>query len=87
MSGQQKQGVLPLWFSNKNDYSLIDSVDTIETFGLSALLEGNPSAEVTLKVTKRNGVTIDVATKHTMSEDQLKWLMAGSALNYIRSIM
>lgn len=104
----QKQGVLPLWFANKDDYALIGSGDIVETVGLedvSALLfsgqlrlmmntllqviRGVEGATIRLKVTKRqaSGETVSwVETKHTMSADQLRWLRAGSALNYIRDL-
>ncbi|KAJ7835290.1 aconitate hydratase [Mycena leptocephala] len=64
----KKQGVLPLWFADKADYSRIGSGDLIK-----------------LKVTKLDGTVTEIETKHTLSADQLKWLEAGSALNYIRS--
>ena len=76
---------MPVWFADKNDYTRIDSGDIVETHGLSELLGGKPDAQITVKVTKRSGETFDIATKHTMSADQLKWLRAGSALNHIRS--
>ena len=73
-----------MWFANKDDYSRIGSGDTIETIGLEDAFK-NSSSPILLRVTKRDGEIFDIATKHTMSEDQLKWLRAGSALNYIRS--
>lgn len=81
----QKQGVLPVWFADKADYGRIGSGDIVETNGLAALLEGDANAALTVKVTKRTGETFEIPVKHTMSSDQLKWLRAGSALNYIRS--
>ena len=84
-SPKQKQGVLPLWFADKADYSRIGAGDIVETQGLADLLNGVPDASIKLKVTKRDGETFEILTKHTMSKDQLKWLRAGSALNYIRS--
>lgn len=81
----KKQGILPVWFTDKNDYSRIDAGDVVETVGLTDLLNGVPDASIKLRVTKRNGDVFEVATKHTMSSDQLKWLRAGSALNHIRS--
>jgi len=57
----------------------------IETVGLQELFNGASDATIRLKVTKRDGQTFDIPTKHTMSNDQLKWLYAGSALNQIRS--
>jgi len=80
----QKQGVLPLWFANKDDYSLISSGDSIETVGLADVLGGDETASIKLKVTKRNGETVLIETKHTLSADQIKWVLSGSALNYIK---
>lgn len=57
----------------------------VETNGLADLLNGNEDAQITVRVTKRNGETFDIPTRHTLSSDQLKWLRAGSALNHIRS--
>lgn len=31
----QKQGILPLWLANKNDYGLIEAGDLVETVGLA----------------------------------------------------
>ncbi|KAL0575035.1 aconitate hydratase [Marasmius crinis-equi] len=81
----KKQGVLPLWFADKADYSRIGSGDILETQGLTDLLQGKPDATITIKVTKRDGQVFQIPTKHTMSPDQLKWFQAGSALNHIRS--
>lgn len=83
----KKQGVLPLWFADKADYSRIGSGDIVETIGLADLIKGRQNAAVKLKVTKRTGEVFEILTKHTMSEDQLKWFYAGSALNFIRSQM
>jgi len=81
----KKQGVLPLWFVDKTDYSKIGSGDVLETIGLSDVFEGKRDACVKVRVTKLDGTTFEILTKHTMSADQLNWLKAGSALNYIRS--
>jgi homoaconitase len=88
----QKQGILPLWFINKEDYSRIRSGDVLETMGLANLLQGqgqgNSDAQIVIKVTPRDGGEVfEIPTRHTMSVDQLKWLRAGSALNYIREEM
>ncbi|KAG6831257.1 hypothetical protein H0H92_011767 [Tricholoma furcatifolium] len=83
----KKQGILPLWFANKEDYGRIGSGDVVETVGLADTIRGVPDASIKVKVTKPDGTVFDIPTKHTMSSDQLKWLEAGSALNYIRSQM
>ncbi|KAG8743946.1 aconitate hydratase [Ceratobasidium sp. 414] len=81
----KKQGVLPLWFADKADYGKISSGDQVETIGLANVIAGEPGAQVELRVTPRSGgAPFEIATRHTMSADQLKWLQAGSALNYIR---
>jgi homoaconitase len=67
------------------DYSRIGSGDIIETQGLAETLQGVPGATINIKVTKLDGEIFEIPTKHTMSNDQLKWLRAGSALNHIRS--
>jgi len=81
----QKQGILPLWFSDKADYSRISAGDRIETAGLADLLAGS-GKDIQLQITKQDGQSFLVKTFHTMSPDQLKWLEAGSALNYIRAM-
>ncbi|KZO99808.1 aconitate hydratase [Calocera viscosa TUFC12733] len=81
----KKQGVLPLWFVDKEDYTKIGAGDHISTIGLDKVIAGDSSAQVTLEVTKRDsGEIFQIPTKHTLSEDQIAWLKAGSALNFIR---
>jgi homoaconitase len=70
---------------DKGDYSRIGSGDLLETQGLAETFQGLPGAVIKIKVTKLNGEIFEIATRHTMSMDQLKWLQAGSALNHIRS--
>ncbi|KJA26141.1 hypothetical protein HYPSUDRAFT_37029 [Hypholoma sublateritium FD-334 SS-4] len=82
----KKQGILPLWFANRADYSKIGSGDILETVGLNDVFNCVADATVKVKVTKLDGTVFEIATKHTMSADQLNWLKAGSALNYIRSL-
>ncbi|KZT44578.1 putative mitochondrial aconitate hydratase [Sistotremastrum suecicum HHB10207 ss-3] len=81
----KKQGILPLWFADKADYARVGAGDTIETVGLEALLKGDSSARIGLKVTPREGEAFEILTNHTMSKDQIKWLQAGSALNKIKN--
>jgi homoaconitase len=81
----QKQGILPLWFSNKDDYSRIGAGDLIETVGLAELISGT-GKDVQLRITKKYGDSFLIKTSHTMSPDQLRWLEAGSALNYIKAV-
>ncbi len=84
MNRLQKQGVLPLWFVDKNDYGRIGSGAVVATTGVADLFAGKTDGTVRVKVTTRSGQSFEIATKHTMSSDQIKWLRAGSALNHIR---
>lgn len=81
----QKQGILPLWFADKSDYSRVGAGDGLETVGLEMLLKGDPTAQIKLRVTPREGDAFEILTRHTMSKDQIKWLLAGSALNQIKA--
>jgi len=82
----KKQGILPLWFLNKDDYAMISSGDVVETVGLEDVINGSSDAAIRLKVIRPGGEILWVETRHTMSADQLRWLRAGSALNYIREL-
>ena len=78
----KKQGILPLTFDNKDDYELIEQDDklTIE----------NPSnieheKQVIVNIEKSDGKILAIATNHSLSDEQITWFKAGSALNYIKS--
>ena len=80
----KKQGILPLWLADKADYGRISAHDKVQTEGVAALLDGTLQGdEITLKVTRPDGEQYDVKARHTMSADQVEWLRAGSALNWI----
>lgn len=76
----KKQGVLPLTFVNPSDYDLIDAKDTISIVGISAI---KPGSKVTLKVQGEKG-TREIPVAHTMTDEQIEWFRAGSALNMLR---
>lgn len=78
----KKQGILPLVFADPNAYDLIPEDAVISTVGLSSLA---PGSKVVLMVTS-NGKTEKIDCTHTMSEDQLRWFRAGSALNYVKEV-
>jgi homoaconitase len=42
---------------------------------------GEGGGEITLKVTKKNGETKEIRCRHTMSKDQVRWFVNGSAIN------
>ncbi|CAG8981028.1 hypothetical protein HYALB_00013287 [Hymenoscyphus albidus] len=80
----KKQGVVPLMFANEGDYDLIEACDEVETVGLYDVLKAGGRGSVSLKVTKRGtDDVVEIQTKHTLSEDQCRFVLAGSALNLL----
>jgi homoaconitase len=79
----KKQGVVPLTFANEADYDRIDACDNVDTIGLYNVLTSGGKGNVVLKVTKKSGEVFEVKTKHTLSEDQCRFILAGSALNVL----
>ncbi|TIB36629.1 hypothetical protein E3P86_02426 [Wallemia ichthyophaga] len=79
----KKQGILPLTFANKEDYSKIDAGDDISTQGLVELFGGALDTPLSVNVEKKDGRKLSIPVNHTMSVDQLTWLRYGSALNAI----
>ncbi|EPE36796.1 Aconitase iron-sulfur [Glarea lozoyensis ATCC 20868] len=79
----KKQGVVPLTFANESDYDLVDACDHVDTVGLYDVLTSGGKGNVVLKVTKKSGEVLEIKTKHTMSEDQCRFILAGSALNVL----
>jgi aconitate hydratase len=74
----KKQGVLPLTFSKPADYDLVEPADFVSVTGLSQLAPGKPVAVV---ITKPGGKTVTIQCQHTMTDEQIGWFKAGSALN------
>jgi len=77
----KKQGILPLWFVNKEDYDKLQEKDRLTIKGLDSLA---PNEQVTVVAEHEDGSTDEFRTTHTLSEQQVNWFYAGSALNYIR---
>jgi aconitate hydratase len=77
----KKQGVLALTFANPDDYERICVDDTIDIVGLAELA---PGRTVTVRIHHTNGITDEIVTTHTMSEEHIAWFRAGSALNVLR---
>ena len=78
----KKQGVLALTFADPADYDRIDENDRLAVRGLAALAPDRP---VTVEVTSPDGGVWSFEGLHTLSDDQIEWFRAGSALNIIRS--
>ena len=78
----KKQGILPLVFEDKNDYEKIEQFDKMTISSLKDIAVDTP-VEIILE--KENGETEIIKANHSLSEDQIAWFFAGSALNYIKS--
>ncbi len=74
----KKQGMLPLTFANPADYDGIEQDDRVSVTGLKALAPGKP---VSVIITKKDGGTKTIQANHSMTEQQIGWFRAGSALN------
>jgi homoaconitase len=80
----KKQGVVPLTFAHEEDYAKIDACDDVTTVGLYDMLKNGGKGEVRLFVKKhKSGEEVVIKTKHTLSEDQCRFILAGSALNLL----
>jgi len=74
----KKQGILPLTFADTKDYNQIDMEDRFSVTGISELAPGRP---VHVTIHKKDGKEISIQTHHSMTEQQIAWFKAGSALN------
>ena len=78
----KKQGILPLTFDNKEDYNLINQEDKLTIQDPSNL---EPDKQVLVNIEKPDGNHVSIKTNHSLSDEQITWFKAGSALNYIKS--
>jgi aconitate hydratase len=74
----KKQGVLALTFANPTDYEAIEQQDRISVVGLKELAPGKP---VKVILHKQNGPEVAIQANHSMTQQQIQWFKAGSALN------
>ena len=74
----KKQGILALTFADLKDYEKIEQQDRISVTGLNGLAPGKP---VQVTIHKADGTALTIQTNHSMTEPQLAWFKAGSALN------
>jgi len=73
----KKQGMLPLTFSNPEDYDKINPDDKVDLL-VTGLEVGKP---LTMRVHPKDGEPWDCELSHTFNEGQLEWFKNGSALN------
>lgn len=74
----KKQGILPMTFANPSDYDLIEQEDRVSIHGLSAVA---PGKAIDITIHKKGGKDLKIKANHSMTEQQIKWFKAGSALN------
>src|SRR5512144_23527 len=74
----KKQGILPLTFAKTSDYDLFEAADRVSVRGLAGLAPGTP---VEVVIHKPGGKTVTIQCLHTMTDEQIGWFKAGSALN------
>jgi len=77
----KKQGLLPLTFVDPADYDRLYQDDRISTEGLTQL---KPGSTVTLRVKSKDGSERVIKAAHSMTDEQILWFKAGSALNTLR---
>jgi aconitate hydratase len=74
----KKQGILPLTFADPKDYEKFEQNDRVSVRGLTQLAPGKP---VDVVIQKADGKEIKIQSNHSMTEQQIGWFKAGSALN------
>ncbi|MBW2708778.1 MAG: aconitate hydratase [Deltaproteobacteria bacterium] len=79
----KKQGVLPLTFANPSDYGKISEDDRISLVGLETL---RPHEPVRAIIQPKEGPGFEIELIHTLTDEQIKWFKAGSALNTVRRL-
>jgi aconitate hydratase len=74
----KKQGILALTFADPKDYEKIEQNDRISVTGLNSLAPARP---VQVTIHKADGQSLTIQANHSMTEPQIAWFKAGSALN------
>uniref|UniRef100_A0A8B9KJP4 Aconitate hydratase, mitochondrial n=1 Tax=Astyanax mexicanus TaxID=7994 RepID=A0A8B9KJP4_ASTMX len=79
----KKQGLLPLTFSDPQDYDKIRPDDQISITGLKSFAPGKPLIAVIKHI---DGSSEKITLNHTFNETQIEWFQAGSALNRMKEL-
>ena len=74
----KKQGILALTFADSKDYEKIEQQDRISVTGLNSLA---PGKLVQVTVYKTDGTSLTIQANHSITDQQIAWFKAGSALN------
>lgn len=79
----KKQGILPFTFDKPQDYDKVRETDRISVLGLKDLA---PKKQITAVLHHADGTHDQVLLNHSMTEDQIGWFKAGSALNLLAGV-
>ncbi|ORY81810.1 aconitate hydratase [Leucosporidium creatinivorum] len=79
----KKQGLLPLTFSQPEDYERIQPSDKLTISGLESFTPNRPLA---LLVESKEGAAWETALNHTFTDLHISWFKAGSALGTLRAM-
>ena len=79
----KKQGVLPFTFMDPADYDKVQVQDRFYFDGLENLA---PGQNVACRILHEDGSSDEIQLAHTLTEEQIGWFHAGSALNKIREV-
>ena len=80
-SNLKKQGMLALTFADPADYDKIQETDSISITGLSSLAPAKP---LNATLHHADGSEDRIELQHTLSNEQIEWFKAGSALSLLR---
>lgn len=80
----KKQGMLPLTFSDPEDYNKVQPSDRVSLVGLSKL---TPGKQVECHLKHADGSVDKIQLDHTCNAGQIEWFQAGSALNRMREVL
>jgi len=76
----KKQGVLPLTLKDPADFDKVRENDRVSVLGLKDLA---PGRDVTVVLKHADGTEEKITCRHTLTEEQVGWFRAGSALAWI----
>ncbi|XP_069764849.1 aconitate hydratase, mitochondrial isoform X2 [Narcine bancroftii] len=79
----KKQGLLPLTFTDPNDYDKVQPDDKVSIVGLNEFAPGKP---LTCILKHKDGSQDTILLNHSFNEGQIEWFQAGSALNRMKEM-
>ncbi|MGS2739601.1 aconitate hydratase [Sinomicrobium sp. M5D2P17] len=72
-------GIIPLEFMDNDDYEKIDQGDTIRLKDLTEKVKNR--GDILVEIEKKNGNTMTIPVKHSMSDRQIRVLLKGGIIN------